>query len=125
MTGLQAGTLTLCKSEALQESGLAVPFDVVYQGQICRAFAIRYAGIAHAYLNRCTHIPMEMDYQPERFFDSTGHWLICATHGALYRPDTGQCSGGPCRGALVKIALQEQDGMVHWHTAHNLKPIEF
>ena len=115
----------LCTSGALVEGGLAVPFDVVYQGQSCRAFAIRYAGRAHAYLNRCSHVPMEMDYQPDRFFDSTGHWLICATHGALYQPDTGRCVGGPCRGALRKINLQEQDGVVHWHTAHNLKPVEF
>lgn len=115
----------LCKSGALVDSGLAVPFDVVYQGQTCRAFAIRYAGRAHAYLNRCSHVPMEMDYQPDRFFDSTGHWLICATHGALYQPETGRCAGGPCRGGLLKINLQEQDGVVHWHTAHNLKPVEF
>jgi nitrite reductase/ring-hydroxylating ferredoxin subunit len=109
----------------LRDGGAAVGFDVLYQGQSCRAFAIRYNGQAHAYLNRCTHVPMELDYQPDRVFDSTGHWLICATHGATYRPDTGRCSGGPCRGGLVKIAMVEHDGVVHWHTAHNLQPIEF
>jgi hypothetical protein len=25
----------------------------------------------------------------------------------------------------VKIALSEMNGVVHWHTAHNLKPLEF
>jgi hypothetical protein len=25
----------------------------------------------------------------------------------------------------VKIELSECDGVVHWHTAYNLKPIEF
>ena len=115
----------LCNSEALLDSGEAVAFDVRYQGQTCRAFAIRYQGVAYAYLNRCSHVPMEMDYQPDRFFDSTGHWLICATHGALYQPQTGQCSAGPCRGGLVRIALHERDGVVHWHTAHNLQPLEF
>jgi nitrite reductase/ring-hydroxylating ferredoxin subunit len=117
--------IELCGSDALRDGGTAVGFDVLYQGQTCRAFAVRYNGTAHAYLNRCSHVPMEMDYQPDRFFDSTGHWLICATHGATYQPDTGQCSGGPCRGGLVKIALDEWDDTVHWHTAHNLKPIEF
>ena len=68
---------------------------------------------------------MEMDYQPDRFFDSTGNWLICATHGATYQPDTGLCTGGPCHGSLVKIALDERDHIVHWHTAPNLKPLEF
>jgi len=26
---------------------------------------------------------------------------------------------------LVKITLSETAGVVHWHTAHNLKPLEF
>lgn len=119
------GTVDLCRSADLVDSGLAVPFDVVYQGQSCRGFAIRYQGRVHAYLNRCSHVPMEMDYQPDRFFDLTGHWLICATHGAMYRPDTGACGGGPCRSGLIPIGLDESNGVVRWHTAHNLKPVEF
>ena len=115
----------LCNSSDLLDGGLAVPFDVVYWGQTCRAFAIRFEGRVHAYLNRCSHVAMEMDYQPNHFFDSTGRRLICATHGALYQPDTGACRGGPCRGGLTKIDLVEHDGVVHWHTAHNLKPVEF
>jgi nitrite reductase/ring-hydroxylating ferredoxin subunit len=118
-------TIALCASNDLVEGGLAVPFDVVYAGQTCRAFAVRYQSQVYAYLNRCTHIAMEMDYQPNRLFDDTGQWLLCATHGAAYSPDTGRCVGGPCRSGLVKIALSERDGVVHWHTAHNLQPVEF
>ena len=117
--------LALCASTDLKDGELAVPFDVVYQGQTCRAFAIRFEGQAHAYLNRCAHVAMELDFQPNRFFDSTSRWLICATHGAMYQPETGACRGGPCRGSLVKIDLAELDGVVHWHTAYNLKPLEF
>jgi nitrite reductase/ring-hydroxylating ferredoxin subunit len=115
----------LCASADLQNSGLAVPFDVVYAGQTCTAFAIRYQGVAHAYLNRCTHVAMEMDYQPNRFFDLTGHFLLCATHGASYSPSSGQCQGGPCRGGLIKITLSELDGVVHWHPNTQLRPITF
>lgn len=117
--------IPLCNSTDLRNGGEAIPFDVRYCGQSCRGFAIRYEGRAYAYLNRCAHVPMEMDYQPNRFFDSTGHWLMCATHGALYRPETGECRGGPCRGGLVKILLSEKDGVVCWHTSHHLKPLEF
>ncbi len=120
-----AGGIPLCNAQDLLDGGKAVPFDVVYCGRSARGFAIRYQGQAHAYLNQCAHVPMEMDYQPNRFFDGTGQWLMCATHGAMYRPDTGACSGGPCRGGLIKIALTESDGVVHWHTAYNLKPLEF
>ena len=122
---MQENAIPLCNSGDLVEGGLAVPFDVVHAGQTCRAFAIRFEGQVHAYLNRCSHIAMEMDYQPDRFFDDSGQWLLCATHGATYRPDTGECAGGPCRGGLVRIALSELDGVVRWHTDWNLQPVEF
>jgi nitrite reductase/ring-hydroxylating ferredoxin subunit len=122
---LENAVIPLCHSNDLSDGGLAVPFDVIYGGQTCRAFAIRFKGVAHAYLNRCSHVAMEMDFQPNRFFDTTGQFLICATHGALYRPDSGACAGGPCNGGLIPITLSEQGSVVHWHTDFNLKPFEF
>ncbi len=117
--------VALCRSEDLIDAGRAVSFDVLFGGQSCRAFAVRYRGRAYAYLNRCTHVAMELDFQPDRFFDDSGEWLLCATHGAVYQPDTGACAGGPCRGGLVPIDLSEVDGVVHWHTAWNLQPLAF
>jgi nitrite reductase/ring-hydroxylating ferredoxin subunit len=125
MTDIASQVMPLCNSADLAEGGRAVPFDVVFAGQTCRAFAIRFEGQPHAYLNRCSHVAMEMDFQPDQFFDASGQWLLCATHGAEYAPDTGECKGGPCRGGLVKIDLSEVGGVVRWHTAYNLKPFEF
>ena len=110
-------TVFLCNSTELLDSGSAVAFEVQYFKQRSAAFAVRYAGRVYAYLNRCSHVPMEMDFQPNQFFDSTGHWLMCATHGAMYSPQTGQCRLGPCRGGLLKIEVSEADGVVHWHTS--------
>jgi len=115
----------LCNSRDLVNGGLAVGFDVVYAGQTCRAFAIRFEGSAQAYLNRCTHVAMELDWQPNRVFDDSGQWLLCASHGAAYQPDTGLCAGGPCRGGLVKIMLSERNDVIYWHLAYNLKPLLF
>jgi nitrite reductase/ring-hydroxylating ferredoxin subunit len=112
----------LCRSADLIDSAQAFAFDVSYGARNCRAFAIRYQGQVYAYLNRCAHVPMEMDLQPNRFFDHSGHWLMCSTHGATYQPQTGACRSGPCRGGLIKIDVSEQDGVVHWHTAANLTP---
>jgi nitrite reductase/ring-hydroxylating ferredoxin subunit len=86
-----ASMIALCNSSDLVQGGRAVPFDIVYAGQTCRAFAIRYQGQVHAYLNRCRHVPTELDWQDGRFFDSSGLYLICSLHGALYRPDSGLC----------------------------------
>ena len=125
MAEVQARAIALCNCKDLSNGGRAVPFDVMFSGLTCRAFAVRYHDGVHAYLNRCTHVAMEMDYQLDRFFDDTGNWLLCATHGAAYVPDTGACAGGPCRGGLVKIALTENDGVVYWHTDYRLQPLEF
>ena len=59
--------------------------------------------------------PMELDWQEGRFFDASGLYLMCATHGAVYAPDSGECVGGPCRGAsLAKLRVEERDGQVYW-----------
>jgi nitrite reductase/ring-hydroxylating ferredoxin subunit len=116
---------TLCFSAQLQDGRLAVPFDVVYAGQTCRAFAVRFEGQVQAYLNRCTHVAMELDWQANQVFDGSGQWLLCASHGAAYHPASGECAGGPCRGGLVKIMLSESDGIVYWHGTYQLKPLAF
>ena len=115
----------LCNAAELVDGGLAVPFDVVYAGQTCRAFSVRFEGQPQAYLNRCSHVAMELDWQPNQVFDDSGQWLLCASHGAAYHPGTGECAGGPCRGGLVKINLSEQGGVVFWQPSYNLKPIAF
>ena len=125
MNPIETTAIPLCNSADLVDSGEAVPFDVVYCGCTMRGFAIRFGGTVYGYLNQCAHVPMEMDYQENRFFDDSGRWLLCATHGATYAPDTGTCVAGPCRGGLVKIVLTESDGMVHWHTASHIQPIKF
>lgn len=114
--------MALCASKDLVDGGLGVPFEVVYEGKTCRAFAVRWQGRVYAYLNRCRHVAMEMDYLPNQFFDDSGQWLMCATHGAVYRPDSGECVAGPGRGGLIRIAVSESDGMVRWHTDWNIQP---
>jgi len=36
------------------------------------AFAVRYRSRVYAYRNRCAHMPMELDWQPGKFFDVWG-----------------------------------------------------
>lgn len=105
----------LCAADALQEGGLGVRFSVVVDRREIGAFVVRFDGVAHAYLNQCAHVPMELDWQEGRFFDASGLYLMCATHGAVYAPDSGECVGGPCRGAaLAKLQVEERDGQVYW-----------
>lgn len=103
----------VCASAALVDGGPGVRFAVATPAGGEAAFAIRYCGQVYAYLNRCAHRLVELDWEPGQFFDAEGHHLICATHGALYLPATGSCIAGPCQGAgLVPVAVHEHDGSV-------------
>ncbi len=103
----------ICASADLVDGGDGVRFVVQRGGQGVAAFAVRFRGKVYAYINRCAHVAVELDWQPGRFFDSDGLYLICATHGALYRPESGTCVEGPCRGGrLEMLPVVERDGGV-------------
>jgi nitrite reductase/ring-hydroxylating ferredoxin subunit len=105
----------ICAASALVNSGRGVRFEVEYFGEPAPAFAIRYKGTVHAYLNRCAHVAMELDWQEGVFFDYAGRDLLCSTHGATYDTQTGRCLGGPCnRTPLVKLRVEERDGNVYF-----------
>jgi nitrite reductase/ring-hydroxylating ferredoxin subunit len=106
----------LCTSDALTERGHGVRFVVPQaQGTQQQAFAVRYQGTVVAYLNRCAHLPQELDWNAGDFFDEEGQYLVCAGHGALYSPASGLCVAGPCRGAsLVRLPVQETAQGVFW-----------
>ena len=111
---VEFGAQMICASDDLVDGGDGVRFEFVSNGETVAAFAIRYAGRAYAYVNRCAHIPMELDWQPGKFLDSEGEYLICSTHGALYAPESGACRGGPCKGAgLSRLSVFESDGKLY------------
>lgn len=114
----------LCDSAALREGGDAVLFDVMEFGRTVQAFAVRFEGVAVAYLNRCAHVPAEMDWQPGKFWDADQRFIICSVHGALYEPSNGRCVGGPCVGArLHTIPLKEEGGRVYWYPSERFQPV--
>ncbi len=113
----------ICESSDVAEGGKGVRFPVTAGGEDGTAFVVRYHERAHAYLNRCAHVPMELDWNQGEFFESSGLYLMCATHGALYEPHTGRCAGGPCRGGrLHKIEVVEEDGRIYWQPDDYVRP---
>lgn len=108
--------IDICASDALADGGRGVRFEVRVGDRTVPAFVVRHGGVVRAYLNRCAHVAMELDWQPGAFFDAEARHLVCSTHGALYDPATGQCAGGACagRGGLRPLAVTERDGRVGW-----------
>lgn len=116
-----AAPLPICPGAALEDGGRGVRFEVLVGGRRTPAFVIRYDGQVYGYLNQCAHVPMELDWSEGQFFEASGLYLMCATHGATYEPDTGHCVGGPCRGGALQpvrveerpAATQDTDGAAH------------
>ena len=102
------------------DEGIRVAMPVPGASNTEPAFVVRHHGKFVAYLNRCGHVPVELDWPEGRFFDSESVFIVCATHGATYSPQTGACLAGPCAGkGLVRLEVREVDGQVwlRWPSA--------
>ena len=104
----------ICASGELVDGGAGVRFEIDPAAHLtAAAFAVRHCGVVRAFVNRCPHAGSELDWNPGEFFDETGLYLICSTHGALFEPGNGYCVAGPCRGAsLEPLGVGERDGQV-------------
>jgi nitrite reductase/ring-hydroxylating ferredoxin subunit len=113
-TSLPDGLVSICPSDALNVGGLGVRFEVVNEREARPAFVVRHSDGISAYINRCVHQALELDWNMGHFFDADQIHLICASHGALYTADTGQCVGGPCnRSRLEALFVVETGGTVY------------
>ena len=89
--------------------GQAVRFTLTLDGVSRDGFVLRWRGTLRAYVNTCRHLSLPLDAGSSRFLDADGEALVCVHHGARYRPDTGECIAGPCRGArLTRLALERR-----------------
>jgi nitrite reductase/ring-hydroxylating ferredoxin subunit len=118
-----AAPVRLCAADELVERGDAVVFDVIQWRDKATAFAMRFDGEVVAYLNRCVHVPTEMDWEYGKFLDSGRDFIMCSIHGASYNPSNGRCVGGPCgRGSLTKLRVEERDQQVYWYPSPDTQP---
>lgn len=119
----ESAPVRLCAADELVERGDAVVFDVVQWRDKATAFAMRFDGEVVAYLNRCVHVPTEMDWEYGKFLDSGRDFIMCSIHGASYNPSNGRCVGGPCgRGSLTKLRVEERDQQVYWYPSLDTQP---
>jgi len=73
-----------------------------------KLFAVRKDGRVFAYRNRCPHKGISLEWLPDQFLDPSASLIQCATHGALFLIDSGECVAGPCAGqSLHALACKE------------------
>jgi nitrite reductase/ring-hydroxylating ferredoxin subunit len=108
-----ANERAVCDSNAVLERGQGLRFSLPELGEHVTGFVIRYKGAVHAYVNRCAHLAVELDWNEGDFFSIDKNYVICATHGAHYQPDTGYCVLGPCKGrSLQPLEVTEHDNKI-------------
>ena len=90
--------------------GRTKKFLLKCNGNTVEALLVNYEGRLRAYVNRCRHIALSLDWVDNEFFTEDGRYLICANHGATYEPTTGECVWGPCFGAFLQSVPLEIAG---------------
>jgi nitrite reductase/ring-hydroxylating ferredoxin subunit len=101
----------LCRVEDIDDSGAKGFPSGNYR--IPGLIAVRHGNHVVVFENACPHIGTPLDWVQGRFFSADGQHLVCATHGALFTPGTGECTAGPCRGDfLTQVPSEVQDGTV-------------
>ncbi len=96
--------------------GQSAKFSIPIAGADEECFIVNYKGRFHAYINRCRHVPIAMDWVDNQFFAEQGRYLMCQTHNAYYEPDTGECIAGPqsaCGKLLFRVTLELEQGVIY------------
>lgn len=93
--------------------GTTKKFHLRCGGDTIEALLVNYEGNIFAYVNRCRHIALSLDWVDNQFFTEDKRYLICANHGATYEPATGECIWGPCFGeSLQSVPLEISGGKI-------------
>ncbi|MBQ0759637.1 MAG: Rieske (2Fe-2S) protein [Zhongshania sp.] len=99
---------TLCRIDDISEPG-----SKGFKFQDKSLFAVRQRGKVYVYQNSCPHLGIELNWQEDQFLDYDDSLIQCATHGALFIIESGECIAGPCHGkALEQVASKIEDGYV-------------
>lgn len=117
MSSEQRNVTEVCRLADI-EDGDARGFDVRSdEGPPIRLIVVRRDPNVFVYLNRCPHRGTPLDLAPDRFLDAERRFLVCATHGAVFRLRDGVCVAGPCQGdGLRAITCEVRDGAI-WATS--------
>lgn len=106
-------SIPLCDLDDI-EDGQSAGFAVQTDGGRVGIMAIRQAEAVYTYVNSCPHIGTPLDFKPGQFLDMAREYILCSTHGALFRISDGDCISGPCAGkSLKQVPNDIRDGTVY------------
>jgi nitrite reductase/ring-hydroxylating ferredoxin subunit len=99
----------LCPSHALAESkSLGFELDGL------KLLVVRRSWHVYAYRNRCPHRGVALEWHTHQFLDQSASLIQCATHGALFLIESGECVAGPCAGQSLQALSCREDSEGIW-----------
>jgi nitrite reductase/ring-hydroxylating ferredoxin subunit len=99
----------LCRLDEIADgSGHEVTFGAGHEP--FRVLLLRRGDRVWAYLNRCPHFSLPLNYEPQQFVTLDAEVIMCAHHAAFFRFDDGACFDGPCTGASLEPIPLQRDG---------------
>ena len=76
-------------------------------------FVVRRGAEVWGYVDSCPHAGWPLSALDDRYLVRGGDRILCAGHGALFRPEDGVCTSGPCAGdRLAAWPVTVADGEV-------------
>jgi len=100
----------LCSQEDLK-SNSATEIILRDGEQLCSVIVVNFENDLRVFYNSCPHARLPLNIKKDKFFDISGRYLFCSSHGAFFRPSDGFCFRGPCRGqALTQIVIAVEEG---------------
>tara|TARA_A100000164_G_scaffold315445_1_gene295060 strand:+ start:58 stop:450 length:393 start_codon:yes stop_codon:yes gene_type:complete len=110
--------IKLCELKQL-EDGCSDGFVVNTAEGRCGIIVIRQGDSAVSYINSCPHVGTPLEIQHGRFLDQTGEYILCSTHGALFKIKDGLCVAGPCINDRLKpVDLELRGGVLYVDPKH-------
>lgn len=96
------------------EHGKSKKFTLRRGHRELEALLVNFQGQHFAYINRCPHTGITLDWVNNQFFSSDNRYIMCATHGAVFEPPTGECIWGPCLGlSLQSVPVEIEEGRIY------------
>lgn len=91
----------LCRLDEITDGG-AKGFYLRQGGGGLALFVLRRGAKLYGYKNSCPHIGTPLEMQDDQFLTGDGRFIVCSTHGALFRIEDGHCLAGPCAGKSLE-----------------------
>ena len=96
------------------EATKCLTIELPWKDSVLDILVVRYLDDNFAaYLNKCPHTGVNLNWQPNQCYDFSEQHLVCSLHGALFQPEDGKCIYGPCLGqSLTPIILEIEAGSI-------------